>query len=68
MLEVVKTFERVNNLVIPYSVVKRRDGDIAMYYADNKKALSILDWMPIYSLEDMCRDAWKWQRLNPNGY
>ena len=68
VLEIVKTFEKVNNLVIPYSFVERREGDIAVNYADNKKALSFLNWRPIYTLEDMCRDSWKWQKMNPNGY
>ena len=41
---------------------------IVVVEADNKKALSTLNWKPTRNIEDMCRDGWKWQILNPNGY
>ncbi len=65
VLEVVKTFEMVNKVKVPYSFSERREGDIAIYYADNNKAISLLNWEPKYNLKDMCRDSWKWQKLNP---
>ena len=68
VLEVIKTFEKVNNVLIPYSYCSRRDGDVAKYFADNKKAFSILKWKPKYNLDDMCRDSWRWKVLNPRGY
>lgn len=68
VLDVVKTFERVNNLSIPYEMVARRPGDIAECYADASKAERMLGWQAEKSLEDMCRDSWHWQSMNPAGY
>ena len=68
VLELVKTFERVNNINVPYIFAKRREGDLSRIVADNSLALSTLDWYPIRTLEDMCRDGWKWQSNNPMGY
>lgn len=58
VLEIVHTFERVNNIKIPYEFAPRRPGDIAEYYADPSKAERELGWRAELSLEDMCRDAW----------
>lgn len=68
VLDLVKTFERVNNITIPYDIVPRRSGDIAVCYADASKAKAQLGWEAHLSLEDMCRDSWRWQSANPNGY
>lgn len=68
VLDMVNTFERVNGVKIPYDVVERRPGDIAECYADPKKAKEGLGWSAKYSLEDMCRDSWRWQQSNPHGY
>jgi UDP-glucose 4-epimerase len=68
VLELIKTFERVNNLKIPYAFVERRKGDMENVVADNAKILEIFDWAPKRTIEDMCRDGWKWQENNPNGY
>ncbi len=68
VLELVETFERVNNLKIPYSYTNRREGDAARLVADNSLASSLLGWTPKKTLEDMCLDGWKWQSLNINGY
>ena len=62
VLELVKTFERVNEIEIPYEVVERRSGDIATCYAEPNKAKEFLGWTAEKSLEDMCRDAWNWER------
>ena len=62
VLDVVKTFERVNNIKIPYEIVARRPGDIAICYADPKKAEKILGWHAKYSLDDMCHDSWNYQQ------
>ena len=64
VLDVVKTFEKVNNIKIPYEIVARRPGDIASCYADPKKAEKILGWHAEYSLEDMCKDSWNYQQKN----
>ncbi|MCQ2914857.1 MAG: UDP-glucose 4-epimerase GalE [Alphaproteobacteria bacterium] len=68
VLDVVNAFEKVNNVKIPYSIKPRRAGDIAMCYADASKAKNELGWEAKYDLEDMCRDSWNWQKLNPNGF
>ena len=68
VLDLVKTFERVNDISIPYEITDRRAGDIAICYADTNKAKKVLGWKAEHSLEDMCRDSWNWQRNNPNGF
>ncbi len=68
VLEVVNTFERITGLKVPYQIVDRRPGDLAVCYADPAKARDILGWQAEYGLEDMCRHAAYWQTLNPNGY
>ena len=68
VLEVISTFSQVNKLSIPYRIVARRPGDIAEYYADPTLAGQILNWRAEFDLADMCRDAWNWQKQNPQGY
>jgi UDP-glucose 4-epimerase len=68
VLEVVKTFERVNNVPVAYSIEPRREGDVATSFADNTRAVAELGWTPQYGLEDMLADSWNWQKQNPNGY
>uniref|UniRef100_A0A1B0D4R0 UDP-glucose 4-epimerase n=1 Tax=Phlebotomus papatasi TaxID=29031 RepID=A0A1B0D4R0_PHLPP len=68
VLELLKTFERVNNVKVPYVVQARREGDISSMYADPTLAESELGWKAEYSLEEMCTDFWRWQTMNPNGY
>ncbi|MCI8275668.1 MAG: UDP-glucose 4-epimerase GalE [Lachnospiraceae bacterium] len=68
VLDLVGTFERVNGVAVPYDIVKRRAGDIAECYADASKARQMLGWEARKGLEDMCRDAWNWQKNNPEGY
>ncbi len=58
VLELVKTFERVNNIKVNYKIVGRREGDIASCYADNTKAKEELGFNPTKTLEDMCRDSY----------
>ena len=62
VLEVVHAFERANGVKIPYRIAPRRDGDVALNYADTEKAESMLGWRAEKSLEDMCRDSWRWQK------
>jgi len=64
VLDVVKTFEKVNNIKIPYEIVARRAGDIASCYANPAKAEKVLGWHAEHSLEDMCRDSWNYQQKN----
>lgn len=68
VLEIVKTFERVTGVNIPYEITERRPGDAAACFADPAKAEKELNWRAEKSLADMCRDAWNWQQKNPNGY
>jgi len=68
VLDLVKTFEKINNVKVPYVFSDRRPGDLCSVVADNSKLISELDLKPKMSIEDMCRDGWKWKRLNPNGY
>lgn len=68
VLDVVKTFEKVTGIKIPYTIEPRRAGDIATCYADASKALNELGWKTEYALEDMCLDSWNWQNKNPEGY
>lgn len=65
VFEVVRTFERVNSVRIPYVIAPRRDGDIAECYADTSKAEKLLGWKAKKNLEDMCRDSWNFQRSLP---
>ena len=68
VLDLVKTFEKVNDVTIPYEIVGRRPGDIATCYADPTRANAELGWKAEYGLDEMCRDAYNWQRKYPNGY
>ena len=64
VLEMINTFEKVNNVKINYKITERRPGDIAECYADPTKAFKELNWKAIYNLEDMCRDAYNYVTLN----
>ncbi len=68
VLDMVKTFSRVNSLALPYQIVDRRPGDIATCYADPTKSAEILGWKAEKGLEEMCRDSWRWQSQNPQGF
>lgn len=68
VLDVVKAFEKANDIEIPYEITARRPGDAAICYADPSKAEKELNWKAERDLVDMCRDAWNWQQKNPNGY
>ncbi len=68
VLELINTFQKVNNIRVPYILKGRRDGDNAFVVADNSLAKSILNWKPKRNLEDMCRDGWNWQLKNPKGF
>jgi UDP-glucose 4-epimerase len=68
VLEVVKAFEKASGRPIAYGVAARRPGDVAEVYADASLAARELGWVATRGIDDMCRDAWNWQRLNPEGY
>ncbi|MBR5535608.1 MAG: UDP-glucose 4-epimerase GalE [Clostridia bacterium] len=67
VMDVVKAFEKANDLTINYVIKERRPGDVAECYANATKALEKLGWKAEKNLEDMCRDSWNWQKNNPKG-
>jgi len=68
VLDAVRAFENATGVKIPYEFKGRRSGDIAVCYADPSKANKELGWVAEKTIEDMCRDAWNWQKNNPEGY
>ncbi len=68
VLDIVKAFNKVNDMDLPYVIGPRRPGDVDACFADPRKAKELLGWEAEKNLEDMCRDAWNWQRNNPKGY
>ena len=68
VLQMVEAFSSINDVAVPYQVVERRPGDIAVCYADAAKAHQLFGWQAQRTLEDMVRDAWRWQQQNPDGY
>ena len=68
VLEVRGAFEQASGREIPYEIVDRRPGDVAVSYADPSAALADLGWAATRDLATMCRDHWNWQRSNPEGY
>ena len=68
MLDVVKAFEKISGKKIPFSIVDRRQGDIASCYADCNYANKALNWKAKNGIDEMCEDVWRWQSLNPKGY
>lgn len=68
VLDLINCFEKVNGINIPYEIVGRRIGDIPFLVADNTLAIKKLNWTPWRTLEDMCSDGWRWQKMNPDGY
>lgn len=63
VLEVIKAFEKVSGMDLPYKIVGRREGDITAAYADTTKANNDLKWKAERSLEDALESAWKWQKV-----
>ncbi|MBT2665605.1 UDP-glucose 4-epimerase GalE [Bacillus sp. ISL-4] len=68
VMDLINTFSTVNSKEIPYHFVDRRPGDIAICYANPTKAEKVLGWRAEKDLNEMCKDSWKWQTDNPNGY
>lgn len=68
VLDVVYAFEEATGIHIPIEYGERRPGDIDSSYASVEKANKMLGWHAEYSLEDMCKHSWNWQKNNPNGY
>ncbi|MFT8888756.1 MAG: UDP-glucose 4-epimerase GalE [Ethanoligenens sp.] len=68
VLQIVSAFEKACCKKIPYAFAPRRAGDVAENYADPSKALRELGWKTEKGIDEMCRDLWKWQSNNPDGY
>lgn len=68
VLELVRAFARASGREIPHEIVARRDGDVAEVYADPSLARRLLGWRAELDVDAMCRDAWRWQSMNPDGY
>ena len=68
VLELVRTFERMNGVTVAHETAGRRAGDVATCYADVRLAERVLGWRARRGVEEMCRDAWRWQAGNPEGY
>lgn len=68
VLEVLRAFEQACGKELPYKIVDRRPGDVAVSYADPSAALADLGWSASRGIETMVADHWNWQKNNPNGY
>jgi UDP-glucose 4-epimerase len=68
VMQAVKAFERASGRKIPYEIVPRRPGDAALTYCDPGLALRELGWKTELDLDAMCRDSWRWQSQNPQGF
>ncbi len=64
VLDIVKAFEKANDIEIKYEIAARRPGDIAVCYADPSKAKNDLGWEAVRDLEQMCKDAWRYTKNN----
>ena len=68
VLQVVKAFEKASKRPVPYKICPRRPGDVAECWADPALALKELGWKAERGIDEMCEDAWRWQKKNPYGY
>lgn len=68
VLEMITAFVKVSGQKVAYQIVERRSGDIGLCYADTAKANEQLNWYASRGIEEMCKDTWRWQSMNPNGF
>ena len=68
VLDIVHAFEKASGMEIPYKIVPRRAGDIAICFSDPSKAYEELGWKTARGIDEMCADSWRWQKQNPNGF
>ena len=64
VFEILKTFEKVNNLKVPFKIYPRRIGDVSESFADATKAFNILGWKANFDLESMCKSSWMFEKKN----
>ena len=63
VLDMVRSFEQASGRPVPYSIMPRRSGDVAACYADPSLARNLLGWSAKRGIDEMCRDAWRWQQI-----
>uniref|UniRef100_A0A914YJ07 UDP-glucose 4-epimerase n=1 Tax=Panagrolaimus superbus TaxID=310955 RepID=A0A914YJ07_9BILA len=68
VLEIIKAMENAAGQKIPTKIMPKRPGDVACFSCDPTKAEKFLQWKAHFTVDEMCRDVWKWQKKNPNGY
>ncbi|WP_309081662.1 UDP-glucose 4-epimerase GalE [Zhihengliuella sp.] len=68
VLEMLHAFEKAAGRELPYEFAPRRPGDLPAFWADASRAKADLEWSVTRSIDEMCRDHWRWQERNPNGY
>lgn len=68
VFDIVRAFEKVSGCNIPYQIVERRQGDVAVSYANPRYAQKLLGWKAECDLIEMCEDTWRWQSKNPDGF
>jgi UDP-glucose 4-epimerase len=68
VLDIVHNFEKATGVKVPYKIMPRRPGDIATCYASADKAAEELGWKAENGILEMCEDAWRWQKMNPEGF
>ena len=64
VLEIVAAYEKACGRPIPYTIAPRRAGDIASCYADTRKAEELLNWHAEKSIDEMCKDSWRFTQKN----
>ena len=68
VFEMIQAFEKASGKIIPYVIAPRRPGDVPVNFSDPSRAFEVLGWRAEYDLDRMCRDAYRWQKNNPDGY
>ena len=68
VLDIIGAYEKATGRKVPYRISPRRPGDVAVSYSDPSLAASVLGWKAQFGIERMCRDADRWQTMNPDGY
>ena len=68
VLQMIEAFARASGKPVPFEIVDRRPGDVAVCYADPRLAKTLLGWEAKLGIDAMCADTWRWQQMNPDGY
>ena len=68
VLELVNKFEDISGVPIIYKYLPRREGDLAVFWADYSKAFVKMDWKAERNIRNICEDTWRWHKHNPTGY